>query len=100
LPSNGTLAGFVAAGHTPARQIRNPKTLRMQVFLTDEDVAAFHRRFVTIASLEAETGCHRNTLRGLLSAARIVRVRPGGRDFGPIYLRADLEAALPSLWRR
>ena len=100
LHNAGDFAGFVAAGHTPARQVRNPKTQRLQVFLTDEDVVAFHRRYVTIASLQAETGLHRNTLRGLLSGARVKRVLPGGRDFGPIYLRADVEAALPNLWKR
>lgn len=96
LHNAGDFTGFVAAGNTPARQVRNPKTLRLQLFLTDEDVAAFHRRYLTVVSLQAETCLHRNTLRGLLSGARLKRVLPGGRDFGPIYLRADVEGAYPT----
>jgi hypothetical protein len=47
---------------------------------------------VTLTTLAAETGKHRNTLRGLL--ARLARFTPEGHDFGPVYLRSDVSKVL------
>ena len=49
-------------------------------------MATFHRRFVTLTTLAAETGRHRNILRGQLAARGIVRFAGDGQSFGPAYL--------------
>jgi len=77
-----------------AYQIINPRTGRSQHRMTPEDMAAFHRRFVTLTTLSAETGQHRNTLKAALAAGRITRFSPEGRDFGAVYLRRDVAAVL------
>ncbi len=58
--------------------------------LTPGDMAAFHHRFVTLTTLSAETGQHRNTLQGRLATRRITPFSPEGQDFGAVYLRGDV----------
>jgi hypothetical protein len=58
--------------------------------MTPEDIAAFHERFMTLTTLAEETGQHRNTLRGLITARRIEPFSPDGQDFGAIYRREDV----------
>ena len=94
LRDKGNFIALVEAGHVPAVQVVNPDTGRLQHFLRPEDIAAFHRRFVTLTTLATETGHHRNTLRGQLAAAGIGRFAPDGQDFGPVYLREDVVPAL------
>jgi hypothetical protein len=94
LRDDGNFLALVEAGHVPAVQVVNPDTGRPQHFLRPEDIAAFHRRFVTLTTLAAETGRHRNTLRSQLAAAGTARFAPGGQDFGPVYLREDVVPAL------
>ena len=94
LRDGGFFLSMIDAGHVPAFQIINPRTGRLQYRMTPEDMAAFHRRFVTLTTLSAETGQHRNTLKGLLAARRITPFSPDGQDFGPVYLRADVAAVM------
>jgi hypothetical protein len=94
LRAGGVLQALIDAGHVSAHQVVNPRTRRPQYRMAPEDMAAFHRRFVTLTTLSAETGQHRNTLKGLLAALRISRFAPDGQDFGPIYLRADVAAVM------
>jgi hypothetical protein len=75
-------------------QVVNPDTGRLQHFLRPEDVAAFHRRFVTLTTLATETGRHRNTLRGQLAANGVARFAPDGQSFGPVYLREEVVPVL------
>jgi hypothetical protein len=92
LRDGGVFQAMIDAGHVPAYQIMNPRTGRPQYRMTPEDMAAFHRRFVTLTTLSAETGHHRNTLKGLLAARRITPFAPDGQDFGAVYLRSDVAA--------
>jgi hypothetical protein len=92
--NDGTFLALIEAGHVPAKQIVNPRTGRPQYQMTPEDMAAFHRRFVTFTTLCAETGRHRNTLRGLLAARRIGPFSPEGRDFGAVYPLGDMLGVL------
>jgi hypothetical protein len=66
----------------------------MLIFTHEEDIAAFHRRFLPTTTISAEFGLHRNVLRKRLAAARVSRFGPNGTDFGAVYLRADVEVAL------
>jgi hypothetical protein len=94
LRDGGTFIALIEAGHVQAVQVVNPATKRLQHYLRPEDIAAFHGRFATITTLSAETGRHRNTLRGPLAAGGVARFAPGGRDFGPVYLREEVVLAL------
>lgn len=94
LRDNGNFLALIEAGHVPARQVLNVKTGRLQYHLGAEDIASFHRRFVTLTTLSAETGHHRHTLKGLLAASKVGRFAPEGQDFGPVYLRAEVSQAV------
>lgn len=87
LRRGGVFQAMIEAGHVSAYQIINPRTGRLQYWMTTEDMATFHRRFVTLTTLSAETGQHRNTLKATLEASRVGRFSPEGRDFGLVYLR-------------
>ena len=80
----GNFIALIEAGHVPAVRFVNPATGRVQHYLRPDDVAAFHRRFVTVTKLSAETGRHRNALRGQLATNGIARFGPDGRDFGAV----------------
>ncbi len=90
LRDGGVFQAMIEAGQVSAYQIINPRAGRPQYRMTPEDMAAFHRRFVTLMTLSAETGQHRNTLKGLLTARRITPFSPAGQDFGAVYLRGDV----------
>lgn len=94
LRDHGKFIALIEAGHVPATKTRNPRTGRVQYRLTTDDVSSFHERFVTLTSLSLETGLHRNTLRRIVAAPGVPRFAPDGRDFGPVYLRAEAVAAL------
>jgi hypothetical protein len=66
----------------------------MLTFTQEEDIAAFHRRFLPTTTISAEFGLHRNVVRKRLAAARVSRFGPNGTDFGTVYLRTDVEVAL------
>jgi len=57
-------------------------------FLYSCDIAAFHRRFVTIPTLVAETGRPIPELRAVLKRAGVAVFAPDGQDFGRLFLRA------------
>jgi hypothetical protein len=81
-------------GHTPATRLPHPKTGRELTFVSVSDAAAFHKRFLTGATMEKEYGVHRRSLFAKLRAARVDSFRPEHQDFGQIYLRKDVEAIL------
>jgi hypothetical protein len=83
LRDEGNFIALIEAGHVPAVRIVNPATGRLQHFLRPEHVAAFHRRFATLTTLAAETGLHRNALRGQLAASGSPVSRPTERLSGP-----------------
>ena len=77
LRDEGSFLALVETGHVPAVLMVNPAKGRPQPYLSPKDIAAFHRRFVTLTTLASETGRHRNSLRGKL-AARGGASRPVG----------------------
>ena len=90
LRNDGTFLALIEAGHVPVRQVVNPRTGRPQYQMTPEDMAAFHQRFMTLTTLSAESGLHRNTLRGALLMRKITPFSSGGQDFDAVYLRDDV----------
>ncbi|MCZ4354231.1 TniQ family protein [Roseovarius aestuarii] len=89
LRHGGVLQAMIEAGYVSACPIINPRTSRRQYRMMTEDTAAFHSRFVTLTTLSAETGQHRNTLRRLIASRNIMPFSPEGQDFGAVYLRED-----------
>ena len=78
----GKFLALIEAGHVPATKSRNPRTGRMQYFLSTDDVSSFHERFVTLTTLYSETGHHRNTLRKIVAEPRVSASPPTGRTSG------------------
>lgn len=94
LRDHGNFISLIEAGHTPAVRHTNPETGREQYWLSAEEIASFHARFVTLTTLSDETGNHRNTLKSLLQASRGPRFVPSDQDFGPVFLREEAIKAL------
>lgn len=94
LRAGGAFQAMIDAEHVPAHKVVNPRTGRTQYRMAPEDMAAFHRQFVTLTTLSAETGQHRNTLKATLTARGINPFSPDGQDFGAVYLRADVAAIM------
>ncbi|MCU9847958.1 hypothetical protein OEZ60_08055 [Defluviimonas sp. WL0024] len=94
LRDHGDFTALIEAGQTPALRVLHPKTNRPQYRMTQADIEAFHRRFVTMTTLAAQTGMHRNSLGAKLAAARVARFSHDGQEFGPVYLRREAEIAL------
>ncbi|MEJ1992671.1 MAG: TniQ family protein [Maritimibacter sp.] len=94
LRAHGYFVSLIEAGHTPAERRLNPRTGRQQYRLSKQDIAAFHRCFVTLTTLSNETGLHRNTLRRMFERSRVTGFAPDGHDFGPVYLRSEAAKAL------
>jgi hypothetical protein len=94
IKDKGRFGALIDAGHTPATPLRNPKTGIANIFVTAADIADFHRRFVTMRTLTAETGRAIPELRAELKRAAVAVFSPDGQDFGRLFLREEVEAAL------
>lgn len=90
LREGGKFLSFLAEGYTPSVRIAHPRTGVKLHYMSEADKAAFHERFLTLTSLAAELGQHRNAVAAMIRAAGIMPFVPNGRDFGAIYLRTDL----------
>lgn len=73
---------LIEAGHASAQLEVNPLTKRKQHRMTREDIAAFHQKFVTLTSLSAEFGQHRNTLKMVIDVAHIPPFRRTAKTSG------------------
>ena len=76
------------------RRLKNPTTGRQLYWLSAEDIASFHGRFVTLTTLSNETGLHLNTLKNQLEASRVARFGSRDKDFGAVYLREEVARSL------
>jgi predicted transposase YbfD/YdcC len=84
--SEGWFEKLAAAGHTPATRMPHPKWGGMRVYLSQADVAEFHKRFLTASTMEREFGLHKRTLMARLKAAKVRAFAPSCQDFGALYL--------------
>jgi hypothetical protein len=94
IKDKGRFRALIDAGHTSATSLRNPKTGMENIFVTAADMAAFHRHFVTMRTLSAETGRAIPELRADLKRAGVAVFSPNGLDFGRLFLREEVVAAL------
>jgi hypothetical protein len=90
LREKGLFAGFVEAGHASVTKWRNPANRKIELRMTEEDIAAFHEKFVTITTMVKETGQHRNTIRTLLKHGNVWTVTRDGRAFHQIWRREEV----------
>jgi hypothetical protein len=97
---SGWFEALFAGGHTPATKLPHPNLSHERRLVSNSDAAAFHRRFLTAATMEKEFGVHRRTLLARLRDARVGTFKPDGQDFGQIYLRVNVEAILGTTIRR
>ncbi|MFK7874321.1 MAG: hypothetical protein AB8B71_00870 [Paracoccaceae bacterium] len=88
------LRRLVVNGHTPATSLRNPKTNAVQHYFSPEDTIAFHANFFTLRTLSKFSGMSWQRSGAFLKSADILPFSPDGVDYGNIFLRSDVEAAL------
>ncbi len=94
LRDKGRFLALVSKGHTPATRVRHPSTGIWQEVMTEVDIAAFHKRFMTFPSMAEELGGHWRTYCTVLGAAEVATFAPEGEDYGYLYLRKDVEPVL------
>lgn len=91
LRDGGNFQKLIEAGHVPARAFRNPKTHTLQWRMTPADVAAFHRKFLTTSTIEAEFGLHRNRILAVLRATGVRPFTVDGVSAGSVWLREEVQ---------
>lgn len=90
----GHFLALIQAGHVTAQAVLNPKTHLTQFRMSEEDIAAFNKRFLTTTTIEEEFGLHRNRILAILRSAGARQFMLEGRSVGPIWLRAEVEGIL------
>jgi hypothetical protein len=96
--SEGWFEKLAATGHTPATHMPHPKWGGMRVYVSERDIAEFHKRFLTSTTMEREFGVHKISLLAKLKEAGVRPFAPSGQNFLALYRREDVEAVLiPSL---
>lgn len=94
LRGEGRFRALIEAGHTPATRLPNFKARVEHFYLTDAHIAAFHRRFVAIPTLVAESGRQIPDFRAIFARAGIAVFALHGQDFWQIFLWKAAETAL------
>lgn len=94
IKDKGRFKALVLVGHTPVPRKRHERTGVENIYMSTDDIAAFHRSFATISTLSAASGLTIPEVRAALKRAGVSGFAPGGQDFGQIFLRKDAERAL------
>ncbi|MBU2936509.1 MULTISPECIES: TniQ family protein [Pacificibacter] len=87
LRDRGLFRAFLEEGHSPSIRVHNPRSQCSQLRLTEDNIATFHRNFVTLNTLQAELGLHRNTIFRRLKAIGVPQFAFNGKKFGAIWSR-------------
>lgn len=88
----GRFLALISDGHTTATEKINPTTGVAHLYMTENDIQAFHQRFMTSPTMEAEFGQHRRKLLNEVLAAGVNPFAPNGEDYGYVFLRSEVEA--------
>ena len=56
LRDGGHFLTLLAGGHSPAQRMKHPRTGVERLYMSPEDIAAFHRRFLTLRTMAMEFG--------------------------------------------
>ena len=89
------LRRLVVNGHTSATSMRNPKTNAVQHYFSAQDATDFHKRFFTLRTLSKHSGMSWQRSGAFLKEVGVMPFSPDGVDYGNIFLRDEVEAALP-----
>ena len=81
---------LILRGLTPSTILRNPASGAQQAYVTDEDLKAFHQKFLTLMTLSREQGRPWQAISKALRDQGVPAFRHEGRDFGQLYERAVL----------
>ncbi|WP_323007528.1 hypothetical protein [Pseudorhodobacter sp.] len=92
--SEGWFQSLFEAGHVSAKWTHHPVTNARILYVSDEDIAAFNRRFLTLPQMQIEFGLHQNTCAARLRAARVAPFSPHGQDFGSLFEREKVETIM------
>ena len=88
---NQAFIRLVRAGLTPASHTVVTKSGLKRFYVIESDIAAFHERFVTQATMAAERNVSWRTLVTRLQAGGVESFSFGGEVFGHLYLRAEVD---------
>jgi len=82
------------AGHVSARWVPHPTNGTEVLYLTNDDIAAFHARFMTPMTMQAEFGVSWQKCMVELRKAGVTPFTPDDQEFGPLYERRYVEPIL------
>jgi hypothetical protein len=74
--SEGWFQSLFEAGHVSAEWTHHPVTNALILYVSDEDIAAFNRRFLTLPQMQIEFGLHQNTCAARLRTSRLAPFSP------------------------
>lgn len=89
---NQAFIRLVRARHTPASHVVVTKSGVKRFYVTQNDIAVFHEKFVTQATMADERNDFWRTLVSELNSGGVMPFSSGGEKFGHLYLRADVHA--------
>ncbi|MDN5788817.1 MAG: hypothetical protein L0H65_17535 [Pseudorhodobacter sp.] len=92
--SEGWFQSLFEAGHVSAAWMQHPVTNVRILYVSDEDIAAFNRRFLTLPQMQLEFGLHQHTCAARLRAAGVAPFSPNGQDFGSLFERTKVETVV------
>lgn len=92
--TKGWFEKLAAAGHTPATSMPHPKYGGEWIYASVRDIEEFRKRFFTSKTMKEEFQQSKKTLLLKLEEANVKRFAPNGEDYGPLYLRAEVESVL------
>lgn len=85
---------LIMNGHTPFTVMENPSTKAQQHYLTEDDAAAFHSKFMTLRTIAQTYGRSWQSAGAELKASGVTPFSPDGRTYGNLFLRGEVEAVL------
>lgn len=88
--TEGWFRSLVEAGCCTGSWGNHPVTNVRTLYVSDEDILQFNRRFITLQQMQAEFGLHRHTCLSKLRAAAVRPFSRGRQTFGPLYERSHV----------
>jgi len=85
---------LITNGHVLATKLQNPRTKADQFYFTSKDVDAFHAAFQKPRTIAISYARSWQSVGGELKSKNVKPFSPDGEDYGNIYQRRDVEAAL------
>ncbi len=79
--------------HTPSTVMENPTTKAKQHYLTEDDTAAFHSKFMTPRTIAQAYQRSWQSTGAELKAKGVMPFSPNGEIYGSLYLRDEVAAA-------